>query len=120
MTTELPSLTIAPLDATTFALLRQRALRQGRTVEQEALLILQNALGTGPQPLSRRGLGSRIHAHFAHLGGVDLDLPDRGDLSADLERRTRIAELFVSGDWGVELETFEADQERERQQEAET
>ena len=120
MTTELPSLTIAPLDAATFGQLRQQALRQGRTVEQEALLILQDALGTGPQHLSRRGLGSRIHAHFAHLGGVDLDLPDRGDLSADRERRTRMAELFVSGDWGVELETFEADQERERQQEAET
>jgi len=120
MTTELPSLTIAPLDATTFALLRQRALRQGRTIEQEALLILQDALGTGPQPLSRSGLDSRIHAHFAQFGGVDLDLPDRGDLSADLERRARIAELFVSGDWGVELETFEADQERERQPEPET
>lgn len=119
MTTELLSLTIAPLDATTFALLRQRALRQGRTIEQEALLILQDVLGTRPQPPSRRGLGSRIHSHFAHLGGVDLDLPDRGDLSADLERRARIAELFVTGDWGVELESFEADQERDRQQEAE-
>jgi len=69
---------------------------------------------------SRRGLGSRFHVHFAHLGGVDLDLPDRGDRAADLVRRARIAELFVAGDWGVELETFEADQERERQQEAET
>jgi plasmid stability protein len=120
MTTELPSLTIAPLDATTFALLRQRALRQGRTIEQEALLILQDALGTRPQPQSRRGLGSRIHAHFAHPGGVDLDVTDRGELAADLERRARIAELFVSGDWGVELETFEADQERDGQQEAKT
>ena len=69
---------------------------------------------------SNQGLGSRMHVHFAHLGGVDLGLPDRGELAADLERRARIAELFVSGDWGVELETFEADQERERQQEAET
>lgn len=48
------------------------------------------------------------------------DRPDRGDRAADLERRARIAELFVPGDWGVALETFEADQERERQQEAET
>lgn len=65
-----------------------------------------------------QGLGSRIHAHFAHLGGVELDLSERGDCAADLERRARIAELFVAGDWGVELETFEAEQERERQQEA--
>jgi hypothetical protein len=42
---------------------------------------------------------------------VNPDRPDRGD---------RVAELFVSGDWGVELESFEADQERQRQQEAET
>lgn len=50
---------------------------------------------------------------------VNPDRPDRGDLSTDLVRRARIAELFVSGDWGVELETFEADQEMERQQEVE-
>lgn len=68
----------------------------------------------------QQGLGSRIHARFAHLGGVDLDVSDRGELAADLERCARIAELFVTGDWGVELETFEADQEREHQQEAET
>ena len=54
------------------------------------------------------------------MDAVDLDLPNRGDRAADLVRCARIAELFVSGDWGVELETFEADQERERQQEAET
>lgn len=29
-------------------------------------------------------------------------------------RRTQIAQKFLSGEWGVELETFEADQERER------
>lgn len=29
--------------------------------------------------------------------------------------RVQIAQRFLSGDWGVELETYEADQERERQ-----
>lgn len=124
ITRELPSLTVSPLDSATFGLLRQRALSQGRTIEQEALLILQDALGTGRRPPSRRDLGSRIHAHFAHLGGLELELElsERGDCAADLERRARIAELFVAGDWGVELEAFEADQEREmqRQQEVET
>lgn len=73
------------------------------------------------------GVGAKTQAWAAAstpnsppLGGVDLGLLDRGDRAADLVRRDRIAELFVSGDWGVELETFEADQERERQQEAET
>jgi hypothetical protein len=31
-------------------------------------------------------------------------------------RRAQIAQRFLSGEWGVELESFEADQERERQQ----
>jgi len=31
-----------------------------------------------------------------------------------LRRRAQIAQRFLSGEWGVELETFEADQERER------
>jgi hypothetical protein len=31
-------------------------------------------------------------------------------------RRARIAQRFLSGEWGVELESFEADQERDRQQ----
>ena len=30
-------------------------------------------------------------------------------------RRAQIAKRFLSGEWGVELESFEADQERERQ-----
>ena len=32
-----------------------------------------------PAP-SSKGLGSRIHAHFAQLGGVELDLPERSAL----------------------------------------
>ena len=30
-------------------------------------------------------------------------------------RRAQIAQKFLSGEWGVELETYEADQEHERQ-----
>lgn len=30
-------------------------------------------------------------------------------------RRAQIAQRFLTGEWGVELESFEADQERERQ-----
>ena len=31
-------------------------------------------------------------------------------------RRAQIVQRFLSGEWGVELETYEADQERERLQ----
>ena len=34
-------------------------------------------------------------------------------------RRAQIAEHFLSGVWGVELESFEADQQRDRQREQE-
>ena len=30
-------------------------------------------------------------------------------------RRAQIAQLFLSGEWGVQLESYETDQERERQ-----
>lgn len=30
-------------------------------------------------------------------------------------RRAQIAQRFLSGEWGVELETYEEDQQRERQ-----
>jgi hypothetical protein len=34
-------------------------------------------------------------------------------------RRAQIAQRFLSGEWGVELESYEADQERERQRDQE-
>jgi hypothetical protein len=34
-------------------------------------------------------------------------------------RRAQIAQRFLSGEWGVELETYDADQERERQRDQE-
>jgi hypothetical protein len=34
-------------------------------------------------------------------------------------RRAQIAQRFLSGKWGVELESFEADQQRDRQREQE-
>jgi hypothetical protein len=69
---------------------------------------------------SQQGLGSRIHAHFARHGGVELDLSNLRNRDADLQRRARIAELFLTGEWGVELETYEADEERQREQAAES
>jgi hypothetical protein len=34
-------------------------------------------------------------------------------------RRAQIAQRFLSGEWGVELETYEADQQRPRQRDQE-
>lgn len=73
------SLTIRNLDDETKAQLRLQAARHGRSMEEEARAILrQSVSGSPPQP-PQEGVGSRIHAHFARLGGVELELPERTD-----------------------------------------
>ena len=55
--------------------LRIRAAENGRSMEEEARDILRTALND--QPSARENLASAIHARFAPLGGVELDLPPR-------------------------------------------
>ena len=69
-------LTIRNLDPAVKERLRLRAAEHGRSMEAEARGILQAALGETPRPPARN-LYERIHARFAALGGVDLDLPPR-------------------------------------------
>lgn len=45
--------------------LRQRALRHGHSTEEEVRQILRSAVLT---PAARKGLGSRIAAHFSQAG----------------------------------------------------
>lgn len=56
--------------------LRRAAAAHGRSMEEEVRSILRNALA---QPSPASGLGSRVHARFAALGGVDLPAPERND-----------------------------------------
>jgi plasmid stability protein len=46
-------------------------------MEAEARTILQTALGAQPDELTVGELFERIHARFAALGGVELELPSR-------------------------------------------
>jgi plasmid stability protein len=71
------SLTIRNLDDATKAQLRLQAARHGRSMEEEARTILRQAVRAPVGSSGGLGLGSRIHAHFAALGGVELDLPKR-------------------------------------------
>jgi plasmid stability protein len=74
------TLTIRNLDESTKAQLRVQAARHGRSMEEEARTILRSAI-EGRQPITGgNGLGSRIHEHFAQLGGVELELPERSSL----------------------------------------
>ena len=70
------TLTIRNLDEAVKERLRVRAAEHGRSMEAEARRILLNALAGPPHP-AQRNLYERIHARFAALGGVDLDLPPR-------------------------------------------
>ena len=69
------TLTIRNIDASVKERLRIRAALHGHSVEVEARRILQTALKK--ERSSGRGLADRIHARFAALGGVDLELPPR-------------------------------------------
>jgi plasmid stability protein len=72
------TLTIRNLDEGTKAQLRIQAARHGRSMEEEARTILREAIeAKQPSEATKQGLGSRIHAHFAPLGGVELELPER-------------------------------------------
>jgi plasmid stability protein len=70
------TLTIRNLDQAVKERLRIRAAEHGRSMEAEARRILQTALGEAARP-PERNLYERIHARFATLGGVDLELPPR-------------------------------------------
>lgn len=55
-------------------MLRVVAARHGRSMEEEARQIIRQALTKQDK---KGGLGSRIHARFSAVGGVDLELPKR-------------------------------------------
>jgi plasmid stability protein len=68
-------LTVRSLDEDLKRRLRIRALRSGRSMEEEVRCILRDALADGDE---RGGLGTRVHARVIELsGGVELELPPR-------------------------------------------
>lgn len=73
----LATLTISNIDDATKAQLRLQAARHGHSMQEEARTILRQAVCPPPAATGNPGLGSRIQAHFAALGGVELDLPVR-------------------------------------------
>jgi len=69
------SITIRRLDDAVKARLRIRAARNGRSMEEEARLVLSAALAEKPKrPLN---LAEAIRRRIAPLGGVELELPPR-------------------------------------------
>ena len=71
------SITIRNLDDGLKRRLRVRAAENGRSMEEEVREILRCTVGEALPP---KNLGRTIHARFAALGGVDLELPERGPM----------------------------------------
>ena len=71
------SITIRNLDDDVKRRLRVRAAEHHRSMEEEARLILREAVEHEEPP---RNLASAIRARIAPLGGVDLELPPRGPM----------------------------------------
>ena len=72
------SITIRNLDDDVKTRLRIRAAGNGRSMEQEARLILARAVEQGAAP--EKGLGTAIHELFKPFGGVELELPPRAPM----------------------------------------
>ena len=68
------SITIRNLDDDVKSRLRVRAAGNGRSMEEEARLILRDAVGRKP---SSNNLANIIRVHFGASNGVDLELPPR-------------------------------------------
>ena len=73
------SITIRNLDDDVKQRLRIRAAEHGRSMEEEAREILRHVVG---EPRPTQDLAAAIRAQLAPLGGVDLDLPQRGAMRA--------------------------------------
>ncbi len=68
------SITIRNLDDDVKTRLRVRAAEHHRSMEQEARVILRDAVGCKP---GSRNLASVVRSHFGPDNGVDLELPPR-------------------------------------------
>ena len=68
------SITIRNLNDDVKTRLRVRAAEHHRSMEEEARLILRDAVGRKP---SSRNFASVIRSHFGPDNGVDLELPPR-------------------------------------------
>ena len=73
------SITLHDLDDNTSAVLRARASKHGRSVEQEACAIIREALGTSEAPPEGppEKLGTAIHELFKPFGIKELPIPPR-------------------------------------------
>jgi len=78
------SITIRNLDESVKRRLRMKAASHNHSMEEEARIILQNAVQIDNED---DGIGSRIHLRFKEAGGIEMPEPNRahGPRKADIE-----------------------------------
>src|SRR5271154_3358846 len=86
------SLTVRQLDDKLKRLLRLRAARHGRSMEDEVRVILRSVIGVVEQV----DLGTAIHKRFSRVGGVDLESLPRTPAVEKAVGSTRIL-LIIGG-----------------------
>ena len=74
------SITIRKLDDEVKSRLRMRAVGNGRSMEEEARVILREAVGREPKT---QNLVTVIRSRFGPENGVDLELPPREPIRFD-------------------------------------
>lgn len=67
-------LTIRNIEESLKSELRITAAKQGVSMEEQARIILREALIPEKR---KKGLGRKIHQYFADVGGIELELPKR-------------------------------------------
>lgn len=72
------SITVRNLEEGLKRRLRVRAAENGRSMEEEARVILRTALYHHPP--AQQNLAAAIRARFAPLGGVELEIPPRSPM----------------------------------------
>ena len=68
------TITIRNLDDSVKQRLRVQAASHNRSMEEEARIILRNAVHTDTEA---GGIGSRIHRRFKEVGGINMSEPKR-------------------------------------------
>lgn len=71
------TLTIRDLEPDVRDRLKVRAAKSGRSMEEEVRVILRAAVDSDAESNQPHDLAERIHARFAPLGGLELELPPR-------------------------------------------
>ncbi len=71
------TLTIRDLEPEVRDRLKVRAAKSGRSMEEEVRMILRAAVDNDAESNPVNDLAERIHALFAPLGGLELELPPR-------------------------------------------